>query len=362
MVDFTSALYLGWDHSGIECRTDGREPLTLGRPAELEEPPGSQMLAERMAGLTGFEAGLTSPSTLHLALDVSVFLATHGVEFFADNDIYPIGRRGLEIASTRGSRVQWFQHHNPESLRTLLRSSRRIPVVVSDGFCPACGSLAPLEQYLALTREYEGRLLVDDTQALGILGDRLSGVHQSSPYGQGGGGSRAFLDLAGEDMIVMSSLSKAFGAPLACLLGSSLFLRNFAAGSMTRLHCSPPSTSSIRAGLHALELNRRSGDRLRQRLFELVITFRRSLLNRGWTLSGGLFPVQAIEHTEAPKIQRCLLSLGIRALLQRSGNTGRARVAFVLNALHELDDLAQLVRALDEISDRKAHYERKIAI
>jgi 8-amino-7-oxononanoate synthase len=315
-----------------------------------------------MAGLTGFETGLTSPSTLHLALDVSMFLATQGVEFFADNGIYPVGRRGLEIASARGSRVQCFQHHNPELLRALLRSSRRIPVVVSDGFCPACGSLAPLEQYLALTREYGGRLLVDDTQALGILGERLHSVHQSPPYGQGGGGSRAFLDLAGEDMIVMSSLSKAFGTPLACLLGSSRFIHNFAAASMTRLHCSPPSTAAIRTGLYALDMNRNAGDRLRRRLFELVAAFRRSLLNRGWELGNGLFPVQAIEHSDAPDIQRRLLSLGVRALLQRSGNPGGTRVAFVLNASHKLNDIAQLVRALDQISEGKVHHERRIAI
>jgi 8-amino-7-oxononanoate synthase len=97
IVDFTSALYLGWEHSRIGRRADRLEALTLGKPAALEEPPGSRTLAEEMARLMGFEAGLTSPSTLHLALDVSTFLAARGVEFFADNSIYPIGRQGRLI-------------------------------------------------------------------------------------------------------------------------------------------------------------------------------------------------------------------------------------------------------------------------
>jgi 8-amino-7-oxononanoate synthase len=362
IVDFTSALYLGWEHSWIGRRADRFEALTLGKPAALEEPPGSRTLAERMAGLTGFEAGLTSPSTLHLALDVSMFLGTQGVEFVADKGIYPVGRRGLEIASARGSRVQWFQHHNPESLRVLLMSSRRTPVVVSDGFCPACGSLAPLEQYLALTREYGGWLLVDDTQALGILGNRLGGLNPGLPYGQGGGGSRAFLDLEGEETIVICSLSKAFGTPLASVLGSSRFIEDFADASMTRMHCSPPSTSAIRTGLYALDMNRRIGDRLRQHLFRLVIACRKWLLQRGWKLADGLFPVQAIEHTAAPDLQRGLLSLGVKTLLQRSGKAGGTRLAFVLNASHQLEDLTQLVQALDQISKGKVQYERRIAI
>jgi 8-amino-7-oxononanoate synthase len=361
MVDFTSALYLGWDHSEIECREDDREPLTLGKPAALEEPPGSRILAERMAGLTGFEAGLTSPSTLHLALDISMFLASQNVEFFADKGIYPIGRQGLEIASGRGSRVQWFQHHNPESLRAIVRSTRRIPVVACDAFCPACGSLAPLEQYLALTREYGGWLLVDDTQALGILGNRPGGLNPNLPYGEGGGGSRAFLDLKGEEMIVYCSLSKAFGTPLASVLGSFRFIRKFADASMTRLHCSPPSTSAIRTGLYALDMNRRIGDRLRRHLFGLVVACRRWLLARGWNLAGSLFPVQAIKHGAAPELQRNLLLLGVSALLQRSGNAG-TRLAFVLNASHQLEDIAKLVRALDQITEGKVPYERRVAI
>jgi 8-amino-7-oxononanoate synthase len=360
IVDFTSALYLGWEHSGIGRRTDRFEALTLGKPAALEEPPGSRRLAEEMASLTGFEAGLTSPSTLHLALDVSMFFAAQGVEFFADNSIYPIGRRGLEIASARDSRVQWFQHHNPESLRALLRSSRRAPVVVSDGFCPACGSLAPLDQYQALIREKGGWLLADDTQALGILGKRSSSLRAGLPYGQGGGGSRAFLNLRGEGMIVICSLAKAFGTPLAAVLGSSRFIGNFADASMTRLHCSPPSTSAIRTGLHALDMNRHIGDRLRQHLFKLVIACRRWLLPRGWRLADGLFPVQAIDHTAAPELQRSLLSLGVKTLLQRSGDAGGTRLAFVLNASHQLEDVARLVRALDQISEGRVQYERDL--
>ncbi len=172
MVDFTSALYLGWNHAAVQSHRRHGQPLTLGKPAVLEEPAGSRILASRIAELTGAEAGLVAPSTLHLALDVSMFLSERGVDFYAERGTYPTSRWGLELATARGSRLNWFEHHSPESLRSVLRSARRSPVVVADGVCSGCGAVTPLANYLELAREHGGCLLVDDTQALGLLGDR----------------------------------------------------------------------------------------------------------------------------------------------------------------------------------------------
>ncbi len=104
---------------------------------------------------------------------------------------------------------------------------------------------------------------------------------------------------------------------------------------------------AISAGLCSLDMNGRVGDQLRQRLFGLVGEFRQLLLERGWALACGFFPVQAIEHPDAADIHDGLLKLGIRSLLQTIGRT--KRVAFVLNANHKSEDLSQLANALDRI-------------
>lgn len=351
MVDFTSALYLGWNHAELpSCRSES-EPLTLGKPQALEEPPGARLLARRLAHLTGFDLGVVAPSTLHLSLDVCMFLAEQGVDFLVEQGAYPVCRWGLELASARGCAIRWFQHHNPESLQAALRKARQSPVVIADGFCPVCGAPAPLKAYLSLAGEHGGRLIVDDTQALGILGSR-DGSGPEFPYGSGGGGSPSFLGLHGENLAIINSLAKAFGAPLACLLGSSAFVRGFAAASRTRLHCTAPSTAAIRAGLHALERNGDVGDRSRRRLFQLVVSFRKLLLDRGWPLVRGTFPVQAIVHPDAPLIHTHLYQMGVRSLLQTTGKEERPRVTFVLNATHEPEDLRQVAMALDSFEKR----------
>ena len=341
MLDFTSALYLGWTHETREAPQD--EPLSLGKPAALEEPPGAGELARQVAQLVGCEAGIVAPSTLQLFWDLPLIWG-RDVEFFADSEVYPIARWGLERAAIAGSKVTWFTHHDPESLARSMAGVRRRPVVVTDGFCPACGSSAPMARYIAAVRRSGGLLVVDDTQALGVLG---AGQGQGSPYGFGGGGTLRQHGIQGNDVVAVTSLAKAFGSPVACLSSSASIVRDFAERSLTRVHCSPPSTAVIRAGLQALEWNRRIGDLVRARLAARVREFRAILRARGWQTQGGCFPVQTIHHPCAQTLYDRLLSRGIRTVPQPGTNGGNAaRVSFILTALHTQSQLMQVARAL----------------
>jgi len=65
MIDFSSALYLGWNHAGVQSRRGLSVPLTLGKPAAQEEAPESRKLASLLAGLAGAEAGLLMSSMVY---------------------------------------------------------------------------------------------------------------------------------------------------------------------------------------------------------------------------------------------------------------------------------------------------------
>lgn len=341
MLDFTSSLYLGFDHRA--CDASG-EPLTLGKPAALQEPPGADELGRRLAALIGCPAAVLAPSTLHLFWDLCEWLGRKGVTFCADRGIYPVSRMGLERAAARGSEVLWFAHHDPDSLVRQMGRARRRPVVVTDGFCPACGAPAPLLRYLAAVRRYGGLLVLDDTQALGILG--CKDQENGPPYGLGGGGSLRFHSLKGDDIVVVSSLAKAFGAPLATLGSGGRLVSEFARESATRVHCSPPSTAAIRAATRALVLNRVRGDALRLRLAWLIHSFRRSLAGRGWQVGAGCFPVQTLGGPGAIDAYEALLRLGVQTVPQRAG------LSFVLTARHTHSDIEQAARALLSVGPR----------
>ena len=191
-------------------------------------------------------------------------------------------------------------------------------MVLSDGICPGCGRSAPICEYLESIRRFGGLLILDDTQALGILGKQPS---PAVPYGLGGGGSLQYSDVTGSDIVVVNSLAKAFGAPVAVLVGGSDLVKRFESESDTRLHCSPPSTVAINAAHHALKMNENKGDALRQKLVRLVSRFRTHLDKEGLVVAGTLFPVQGVAPVpglDVIEVYEQLLAAKVRTVLKRS--------------------------------------------
>src|SRR5262249_23039083 len=152
----------------------------------LEAPPESFELQKEVAALTGCERALLGTSTLHLFWDLFRILSETDSSIFRDEGSYPIAGWGTETAAARGGPVVACRHHDAHALHELLKRpfGRRRPVVVVDGFCPACGRPAPIAEYLDCVRPLGGVVIIDDTQALGIFG-HSPGVQM--PYGKGGG-------------------------------------------------------------------------------------------------------------------------------------------------------------------------------
>ena len=347
-LDFTSSLYLDFRHDSRSLRPWSQ--LTTGRPAALVRPPGSEPVAGRLARLQGCEAATLAPATLHLFWDLFGLWAGRRVAIYLDAGTYPIARWGVERAAGQGVPVRRFPHQDAEALRRLLQkeAGNRQPVVVADGICTACGCAAPIADYLEVTRQAGGLLVVDDTQALGILGHSPG---PGRPYGQGGGGSLRYSGLGGPDVLVVSSLAKGFGAPLAALSGSDELIREFEAQSETRVHCSPPSVAAIHAAEHALMLNAEVGDARRVQLAQRVQQFRRQLAAAGLAADGGLFPVQTLKpasHLDARRLHERLFNLGVRTVLRCSHDGKEARLSFIITARHRPGDIERAVKALEQ--------------
>jgi 8-amino-7-oxononanoate synthase len=293
---------------------------------------------------------VVAPSTLHLAWDLMGWLTRKPVAVYLDASAYAILRWGAERAKGRGAAVRTFRTHDPASLRRHLERDVGSwqPVLLSDGYCPICGRMAPLREYLALAREFRGVLLVDDTQALGVFGQ---GPDESRPYGVGGGGSLRWLGITGSEVLTIASLAKGFGTPLAVLCGAAGMVDGFVTASETRVHGSPPALAALHAAERALAINRAVGERLRALLLARVRRFRTGLARSGLRPPASTFPVQSLEvSTRARAHQACrwLHERGISAV-PTSDHSGRAAaVTFVITARHtnaEIDALTALLPA-----------------
>lgn len=341
--DFSSALYLGFRHPSDSLPS--WTALTTGAPSALKPTPGSRSVEHLLAELLGCEKAVLGPSTLHLLWDLFGQFPGGRDAILLDARAYPIVRWGVERAAARGIPVRVFRHQDPDHLlRTMSAAALRArrPVVVTDGLCAECGRVAPLRDYLELIRPRGGWLVVDDTQALGVLGRRAGSGY---PYGRGGGGSLSWCQASGGDVIAVVSLAKAFGVPVAALAASARLVNELVRRSETRVCCSPPSVADVLAARRALVKNRTEGDRLRRRLALRVNQLRDCLFESGFETRGDLFPVQGVVGLSASRtlsLYSRLQEAGIRAILRTLSGGATPQLALIVTAAHQPREIAYL--------------------
>ena len=324
------------------------QQFTTGAPAALTQPPVALNVAKQLAALQGCQNAILGSSTFHLFWDLFGILAKKNITIYVDTEAYPISKWGIERAVATSVSVKSFKHHDSDQLRLLINRSNSLgkrPVIVTDGYCPVCGKVAPLADYLTIVRRFGGYLVIDDTQALGILGHNPT---QHKPYGLGGGGSLRWHDISDPHIINVSSLAKGFGAPLAILSGSDMFVRCFEAESDTQVHSSPASIADIHAAEHALKINRFKGDVLRKKLARNIARFSRNLHDAGIQCHGGFSPVQTIPipAQTAQLFHRSLQEQGVFTVLQQSCISQKPRIGFVITARHKISDLDNAIRVV----------------
>lgn len=351
MRDFSSAHYLGMRHSSREL--PDWEQLGSGIPAALDDEQEAALaknIAQRVAAMQGVEAGVVAPSTLHLFYDLYGYLATQQVALFMDEKIYTVARYGVEQAQLRSVPIIQFRHQDVADLERKLRqhSSARTPIILSDGWCPQCARAAPLQHYLRLVQSYNGWIVVDDTQSLGILG---WSPNKAQPYGYDGGGLLPHVGIRHAQIISIASLAKGFAVPLACLSSSSSFIQQFKKYSKTRVHSSPPSFAVLHGAAHALERNRREGNALRQQLLHRVRYMKSRLAKSNIYTVGGDFPVQSFscaDSRELTLLQHYLRECGIRSIGVAPHRNTRPALCCIIRATHSIQDIDALTDALIE--------------
>jgi 8-amino-7-oxononanoate synthase len=222
--------------------------------------------------------------------------------------------------------------------------------------CAACGRVAPVDEYVRCVRSLGGLLVVDDTQAIGVLG---AGGDSELPYGHGGGGTLRHLGVAGSDVVVFVSLAKGFGAPVAVLVAAPALIAAFRERSETRVHCSPPALPVLLAAQRALAIDRSQGDVIRRRLATRVARFRHAIVGTGMLDSPGLFPILSLRMPtprRAIAVHHALARYGIRTAMTRR-HAGGTALTFVITAMHtdaEIDHATRMTLTLLRHTTRSA--------
>ena len=141
-----------------------------------------------------------------------------------DAGAHPAAADGCRLAEAE---TFSYRHGDPEHLEWgLLQAQGRGSLIVTEGLFGA-GDLAPLEAIVELARRHDARLLVDESHALGAVG-------------QDGRGAAAAAGVADEVDVTVGSLATALGSYGGYLTCDRALARYLAGAARTFTHSTAP--------------------------------------------------------------------------------------------------------------------------
>ena len=263
------------------------------------------------------------------------------------------------IDGIRLSKARRFRYKNADmaDLRTQLETARdqdaRRVVVVTDGVFSMDGYLAPLRDICDLAEEFGAMVMVDDSHAVGFVGD-------------GGRGTPEHFGVMDRVDILSGTLGKALGGASGGYISAHQEIVDLLRQrSRPYLFSNAVAPSVVAGSLKALEIARDSAEprKVLQRNAEL---FRRLMTEAGFELLPGehaiipvMFPGEDGAR-EAGQVADAMLERGVYVIpfSYPVVPQGRARIRVQLSAAHSEDDVRSCVEAFvaarEEIGVRPA--------
>ena len=215
-------------------------------------------------------------------------------------------------------------------------------MIATDGVFSMDGVIADLKGICDLAREYDALVFVDDSHAVGLVGAR-------------GRGTPEYCGVMGRVDILTGTLGKALGGASGGYTAARRevvdLLRQRSRPYLFSNSLAPPI---VAASIKVLELLRRQGDALRERLWENARLFRREMTAAGFTLAGAdhaIIPVMLGEARLAREFADRLLAEGIyvTGFFYPVVPKGQARIRAQMSAGHTAEQLEKAVSAFTRI-------------
>ena len=232
-----------------------------------------------------------------------------------------------------------YRHADMDDLREQLIQAKdaRTRLIATDGVFSMDGDIAPLQQIVALAREHDALVMVDDSHATGFVGKR-------------GRGSPEHCGVEGKIDIITSTLGKALGGGSGGFVASGreviTMLRQRSRPYLFS-NTLPPAIAG--AGVAAFDLLDKADD-LRGKLRENTAYFRERMKSAGFDIKPGEHPIVAVmlyESTVAQQLSAALLDLGIYVIgfFYPVVPKGQARIRVQISAAHGRADLDRAIAA-----------------
>lgn len=251
------------------------------------------------------------------------------------------------IDGVRLCKAQRFRYANNDmaDLEQKLKdaSGARHRLIATDGVFSMDGYIANLEAICELADRYQALVMVDDSHAVGVIGE-------------GGRGSIEYRDCLGRIDIVTGTLGKALGgASGGYTSGRAEIIEMLRQRSRPYLFSNSVAPMIVAASLKALDLLATSTELL-DRLWSNAALFRSGMESRGFTIPPGEHPIVPImlgDATLAQTMAARLLEKGIYVIGFSFPVVpqGEARIRVQLSAAHTPEDVEFAMEQFSEVRD-----------
>ena len=251
------------------------------------------------------------------------------------------------IDGIRLSKAARFRYKNADmaDLRAQLEAAAalndgkgaRRTVIVTDGVFSMDGYLAPLDEICDLADEFGALVLVDDSHAVGFMGET-------------GAGTPEHFGVSDRVDMYTGTFGKALGgASGGYVAGRQAIIDILRQKARPYLFSNSLAPSIVEATIAALDLVKESGE-LREKLFTNAELFRRRMSEEGFELLDGehaIVPVMFHDAALAGRVADRMLDNGVyvTAFSFPVVPRGEARIRVQLSAAHSAEDIETVVQA-----------------
>ncbi|MHB9138874.1 MAG: glycine C-acetyltransferase [Victivallaceae bacterium] len=249
------------------------------------------------------------------------------------------------IDGVRLCKAQRFRYNNSDmdDLEQKLNEAAgcRFKMIATDGVFSMDGFIAKLGEICDLADKYDALVMVDDSHAVGFIGNKGRGSHELN-------------NVIGRVDIITGTLGKALGgASGGYTSGRKEIIELLRQRSRPYLFSNTVSPAVVCASLKALEIITASTD-LRDKVAENTIYFRQKMTEAGFNIKPGIHPIVPIMLGDAELAQNMaakMLNKGVYVVgfFYPVVPQEQARIRTQISAAHSRNDLNHAINAFIEV-------------
>ena len=254
---------------------------------------------------------------------------------------------GVRLASIQSkASVTLFDHQQLEALtEALKKDTKPLKLIITDGVFSMDGDITPVKALVEIAEQYDALLLVDDAHGFGVLGELGHGILEQ-------------FDIRSERIIYIGTLGKAAGVSGAFICAQAPFIDWLIQKGRPYIYSTATPPAIAHALLKSLAIiESEEGKARRRQLNQLITHWQNEMHFSDWKKVASCTPIQPVilgSNANALAAAKLLNEMGywIPAIRPPTVPAGSARLRITFSANHSIEELKNLIRALQKIEQQ----------